>query len=272
MNRQETTQRAVLAVGLWIAFAGMLWECPPVTVLPFPKGPSLWMNLAPFTQPWSTYSTNILVAVLLVAWLFRKGEVVIPFFVFSLTLFLSFVEEAFHPTTEDISQGKSMPFAAWMAYVIGSQLIKPTAARPDAERNGRELAMGIVASGYMMAALSKLHMDGLSWFDGRSMALMIMERAEEYPGPIQWLRETVSQSPSFCTASMGLALVIEGLGFLYLLPKWRVRYAMATIFMHCSIGLLLGYFHVDWWATGASIAWWSTSQTAMERAQAANRG
>lgn len=266
MTRLERTQRLVLAAALFVAFVGMLWECPPVTTLPFPKGLTAWINLAPLTQPVARNSINALVGVLLVLWALRKGEVLIPVFVVALTFFLSFIEEAFHATTADVSQGKSMPFAAWIAYVIGSKFVRPTAGYPDPERNGREMAAGTVAAGYTMAALSKLARDGAGWLDGRSMALMIAERADEWPDPIHSIRVFFTHHPELCAAGMGLALVVELAGLAYMKREWRYMYAFATFLMHSGIRLLLGYFHMDWWSTMVTIAWWSTTQTDGERA------
>ncbi len=266
MTRLERTQRLVLATALFVAFVGMLWECPPVTQLPFPKGLSAWIDMAPLTQPIPRYSIDALVGVLLVLWALRKSEVVIPIFVVLLTFFLSFIEEGFHATTADVSQGKSMPFAAWIAYVIGSQFVRPTVDRPDAERNGREMAAGTVAAGYTMAGLSKVFRDGASWFDGRSMAMMIAERADEWPDPIHSIRVFMTFHPGLCAAGMGFALVVELCGLTYLKREWRFRYAFATFLMHSGIRLLLGYFHIDWWSNMVTIAWWSTSKTEAERA------
>ena len=65
MTRQEKAQRLILALALFIAFVGMLWECPPVTQLPFPKGVSAWIDMAPLTQPIPRNLINALVGVLL---------------------------------------------------------------------------------------------------------------------------------------------------------------------------------------------------------------
>ena len=141
-----------------------------------------------------------------------------------------------------ITHGKLMGAGVLAAWVIGGR------------QRGWEYGAAVIAACYTSAALSKLAAHGLAWGDGGSLALLIAERGMMVGAPLAEIREAASGRPWLCATLGRGALVIEAAGLAFLMPRWRLGYAAAVAAMHLGIGLLMGYWYLEWVALVGGIA------------------
>ncbi|HCH65263.1 MAG: hypothetical protein CL927_12955 [Deltaproteobacteria bacterium] len=119
------------------------------------------------------------------------------------------------------------------------------------EQVGHEMMCGVFGAIMCLTAWSKWSTSGLQWLDGNTHALWIYERAA---GPVvvfeipmlRAFRMWLSDHPTICSFGAGYTLLVESLGFLFVVPRWRKAYAIAVAGMLIGLGVGLGFAEPGW--------------------------
>lgn len=109
-----------------------------------------------------------------------------------------------------------------------------------------EGACGVFAAGYLLAALAKLRGSGFAWMDGRTLGLLVAERAFSAPPIIGALRLDFAARPMLCQAAAAGALLVEAGAVVFLYPGARTAYSLAVTLLHLGIFLLMGFVEPGW--------------------------
>ena len=151
---------------------------------------------------------------------------------------------------QGVRHGSLLPVSA----LIGTLAAPRLTQRPSAALS-QEAAWGAVAAVYTLAGLSKVLGSGLAWFSPSNLGLLILERAADAPAPLMDLRLAAAGSPTLCVALATGALVAELGGALLLWPKARPFVALALIFTHVGIAVLMGYVYASWALVLIALTW-----------------
>lgn len=141
--------------------------------------------------------------------------------------------------------------AAWL---IGSGL---PGTPEERDQRGRDVMCGVYGAMLTLAGLAKLRHAGWDWFDGATHALYIWERAQPLLAPqfMADLRLQIADHPDFAALGATYAVVVECLGFLFVVPRLRKPFAAAVFVMFWSLNIVLGLGEQGWVAMPNAIAW-----------------
>jgi len=165
----------------------------------------------------------------------------------SVLLLYSHLELSVYPDNRNDGHGDILPGATLIFWVLFAWSTRGD--RSERERAGLQAACGVVGAVYLWAAVSKLAASGPLWALKANLPLLIAERSLTGPEWVRAFREAVATSPALCIAMGTGALLIELCGPLFLWPRFRPAVALLLICMHAGVGVLMGYFYVEWWIT-----------------------
>ncbi len=141
-----------------------------------------------------------------------------------------------------------------LAWLIGSNV---PASREVQERRGQDLMCGVFGAMLTLAGISKLRHAGWNWFDGNVHALFIWERAQPLVAPpfMLELRMWLAQHPFWAGIGATYAVLVECLGGLFVVERFRKPFAIAVMLMFFSMNLSLGLGEQGWVAVPLALAW-----------------
>ena len=145
-----------------------------------------------------------------------------------------------------LNLGKYVPTAAaLLGYLVARVL---TIGEPEAVRDaaGWDMACGIMAATYMLAALAKWRSAGPAWLQSKNTALLVAERSYTGIAVLARLRRRVARSRLMCGVAGNYGFWIEAFGFLFIFEWARWAYTAATSAMQFGIMILLGYIEAEW--------------------------
>jgi len=233
---------ALISMHSWIAERGMN----------YPWGPSAWIpGLTALGSPSARYAAMAMICALTVAWVKGYRRQLAAIAAFALLLFYAHLKSttAAHQTNEGRSD--MLAGATLLAWIVGS-----FQSGTDEERDqlGIDMAAGVVAAAYLWAGVMKVWALGPLWAMHSGLDLLIVERGVGASGPLASLRMTVGTTPVLGGILGSIALLIELAGPLFMIRRYRLRFAAAAICMHVGIGVLMGYYYISFWVILLGIA------------------
>lgn len=215
----------------------------------------LTLNLPAGTSPWSLrWSIPSLVFLLSVLgfaqdrWPGRSA--LLAFLSFAL---LSTQETSLWPGDVGVRHAGRLAVATlggWLMAYVSTHRQSPTRRAICAHH----AACGIVAAGYVLSGITKLHLSGTSWLEGSHLALLIAERSLDGPMWLQGLRAWVASQAILCGVLAAFALTLELGAVAFLWPRARRAYTVVAASFHMGVILLLGYFVLEWVILLAALA------------------
>lgn len=126
----------------------------------------------------------------------------------------------------------------------------------DRESRGHEWMCGLYGAFMCLAGLNKALRAGWGWFDGGTHSLYIWERAQPMLdlAPLRELRLWMADHPALCTLGASYTILVELLGFCFLVRRLRKPYAIAVAIMFTSMGISLGLSEHGWVAMPMALA------------------
>lgn len=157
--------------------------------------------------------------------------------------FLALVEDSQWPGEVGMRHGKMLPAAGLWGWALGAGF--PGFRGPQNQR-GLEGTAGVVGAVYFLAALAKIRSGGLEWVTPGTLQLLLAERAFEAPWPVSSLRWALASQPLLCGTLAISTLLVEGMGPLFLFPRWRRTFAMFITLLHGGVAVGMGFFYLPW--------------------------
>lgn len=239
MSRQFAAARVLLGVSLMLGWIGTAINLPP----PGNPGSSGWLQER-LADPATFLPVGSLVAALSVATAWMRRPILPIVGIFAIYSVYAFVEHNYDATAFTLTHGKYLPGNGALMLALGLWWGRDD---PDGGwRRGVDYACGIVAALYVWAGMIKLMVGGLAWASQGNIGMLVLERSFIVSGALSHVRLGAASIPGFVNALGTLAVLIEVSGLTMLIPEWRLRFALTVTLMHLSIGMLLGYFFVEW--------------------------
>lgn len=251
MNGTQRTGRSLWALGVLLALVDM-YAWIGARGMNHPWGPSAWIEgLTRLGDRTPRLIAAVIVLGAMVAWVRGTRRQFAAILVFAILLFYAHLKSTtvVHHTNE--GRGGILAGATLLAWIAGSF---GRGSEAERERRSIDLAAGAVGAAYLWAGLVKLLAGGPLWASHAGLDLLIVERSVGAMPPFGPIRLAVGTMPSIAAALGAVALVIELAGPLFMIPRFRMRYAAVAISMHLGIGVLMGYYYVGFWPVLVGLA------------------
>lgn len=138
---------------------------------------------------------------------------------------------------EHRNHGAALPAAALLAWAVGHRIADDAGAW--------DAVSGVLGAAYLTSALSKFSASGLAWIDGDALALLMVERTGWTTNAWASVVHFVARQPWLTWPMSAAALAIEISGPLMLRRRFRRGFAAASVLLHTSIGVFIGYWHPE---------------------------
>jgi len=155
------------------------------------------------------------------------------------------VEASLFTVSQAIHHNKLLPVGCLAGYLLGL-LVTQNLEEHQREQVAWHAACGVAGAIYAISAYSKLDQSGASWFQARTLGLLIGERQDAMVEVFSLVRRYVVARPALCSGLAVFAVFVEMLGVVFVDPRFRRPYALLTVGLHLGILALLGYFYPAW--------------------------
>jgi hypothetical protein len=117
-------------------------------------------------------------------------------------------------------------------------------ARDSSERTAWEACCAYIGAAYFLSGVSKLRYVGFGWAQARSIQMLVMNGTAQARGWLLGARRFMAASPRLVFFGAGYTLLLELLGPVLLVRRWRILYLAALFLMHLGIffgmGIVMG--------------------------------
>jgi hypothetical protein len=247
---------ALLALALFVTWGGIAPVYAEAEHLRAPWGITHWVNLEWMLGPLAVGVATVLYLGSLGLFALRGGHAGAATVAFGVLFLYAHVEVSLNEGADNVMHGKFLPGGALLGWLIGSWSTRLRDRRLGAKR-GVELAAGVAAGLYLWAAMIKLLSSGADWSRTVNLPLLVLERSYTSEGAVSALRRFIGLRPWLGSVLAYGALSVEFAGVSMLWPRYRRIFATTAMIMHLCIGVLMGYWYVEWWITLWAIAVWT---------------
>lgn len=242
--------RALYVVAVGVGWLGLVDDLPPAAEVARTAGGVVALGGG---GPALT-ATTVLVLALAVQTV-RRPSPWAPLLLFGLLAAYAGLEEGSAPRgLAGAGHGRVLAGASLLA--LGAGRLRAHRA-PDDDRAALELACGVVAALYVLAAVAKLRAGGLAWPWRANLPMLVYERSLVVDEPLASVRAWIAHHPSWCVAGGVAVLAAELSAAAFVLPRARFAVAGVLTAMHLSLGICVGYAYLDWVAGVWGLALWT---------------
>lgn len=183
----------------------------------------------------------------------QRSNVWAPLVAFLLVGAFATAQNAAWPDGEVVQHGKLLPATVLLLMAAARWRFRGDEAR--ATETWVDLAAGAAGALYFWSAVSKLWASGIWWAWNSNLPLLVLERSYGmYGGGLLQPLRAVAASHTALAVTALVVLIWEAAGALLVFPALRMRLAAGFTVMHLCIGVLMGYWYVEWWLNLWAIA------------------
>ena len=241
---RPSVARVLLSISLLLSYVITSVMVLPWPSLPRPWGLARWVPLEGLLHPVAWGALGVVYAACIIAFLARWREDAVGWAALALlgvlVTFEMSVRQIFMPQVESMLAGGLL--SAWL---VGRAVWRAEAPH-ERDRRAHEAVLGVFGAMLTLAAVSKLWLSGLAWFDGGAHCAVIFEHNLAAGGPMASLRGAVSQSFTLCSMGAAYTMVVELAGVLFVVPQARRPLAWAVVVLFFFLAFFQAIWEVNW--------------------------